>query len=268
MSDKKNTTNLIILALFLLGLTSITIELWNINLVALKNVITGIGISLLSSAVIILVTDKLFNHDSSSLDNSEIIKLLNSIKSDRSIIKDSSDIGLEIDYKALMNTSENIYMLGYDLMEIFESYSSDLINALKRGAAIKILLVRYESTTKRIIQEHTNSADRFAQRFSDAKRKIKSIVKQCPGMKLEYFETTWPVSYKAIFFEGSHKNFAKIDLIPFSMKQTYEKHRVLLLNKSIHPNDFNYFKMSFEYIIQNDAENMTEKMHSLAFSNV
>lgn len=159
-----------------------------------------------------------------------------------------------------IETAKSIDLLGYNLKSLLQEIRVPLVNAIIRGASVRIILVDVTSkTVQDTFQNHTNRPHLMIPEWVTALEHIKDIQEMLASApkyngKFEVKVTTWIPSSNLIIFNADDENGTmKVGIHTVIFRQPLSGRLSLILRKKDNTTAFEYFTKGFDTLWTKDS---------------
>lgn len=159
-----------------------------------------------------------------------------------------------------IETAKSIDLLGYNLKSLLQEIRVPLVNAIIRGASVRIILVDVTSkTVQDTFQNHTNRPHLMIPEWVTALEHIKDIKEMLANApkyngKFEVKVTSWiPSSNLIVFNADDESGTMKVGIHTVIFRQPLSGRLSLLLRKKDNTTAFEYFTKGFDTLWTKDS---------------
>ena len=162
-----------------------------------------------------------------------------------------------------LRDAQSVDLLGYTLSSLLKQFREPLVDAIRRGTRVRILLVDATGEAGEIMRHHSNKAhmvDREARAGLEFAQDIERQVRRDNNSRgtVEVRLISWIPSCNMIVVKGDQEgDVAKVGINPPSYRRPAQGRRNLILSRSEHPQDFEYFTSQFDALWNDDGEKLT-----------
>lgn len=223
-----------------------------------QGIILNLSTEIAGAVLIFLIVNKMFFIGDNSDISNKIDNLKNEINNKFNPLKSyDKAISSGVIFKNNTKDTSKFRMLGYTLPPAIRHNRGHIVNMIKNGVDIQIIILDIHSDAVKLINSQFGNK-KIEQDYNLSILYIKKIQEEYSNCKgsLNIKKIQWIPSCSMYIVEKSNdiKSFAKISIYPPSATDFEKKRRIIEIVKSVHTEDFIYFSEQFDTLWKNGIE--------------